>query len=534
MINHPLRKQLLDYVEGKLDPDEAQDVETHIADCDLCGETLANIPDDTFVELLRRSDAVELPADNAVERNVGNLPHVTASEPTHSIAPASSATDLDLPARLQDHPRYRIVELVGRGGMGDVYKAEHKVMKRTVALKLINRELVENPQAVERFRREVCAAGQLEHPNIVTAHDAEQVGDLHFLVMEFVEGTDLDALVKEKGPLAVKTACDLIRQAAIGLQFAHESKIVHRDIKPHNLMKTGDGTLKILDFGLAALTTPAIAAEASKGEGQARSGKPPLTTMSTVMGTPGFISPEQAADPRSADIRSDIYSLGCTFYYLLAGRVPFADGDVMEKVKAHTNQQPEPLENVRGGIPVKVAEVVRRMMAKKPSDRFQTAAEVADSLKEFAAPKRPLRRVVVFVILLLLIGLGITEITGVTAIAPTIIRVVRGEGVLTVEFSEPDVEVLIDGNRVQLKSPRDQVDIVVGKHQLKVSKSGFHTFTKEFTIRRDGREIIRVTLRPKWTTQFTDTFDQDTTHDYTRTEDLFSGDTTDKLRMKWN
>ena len=221
--------------------------------------------------------------------------------------------------------------------MGDVYKATHRMMDRTVALKIIKRELMQNSQAVDRFHREVKAAAKLSHPNIVTSHDAEQAGDVHFLVMEYVDGVNLSQIVKDQGALAVAEACDYIRQVSIGLQHAHERGMVHRDIKPHNLMVTKDGTVKVLDFGLASLAPETVfGPETNEGCGD-------LTAAGAIMGTPDFISPEQADDARTADIRSDIYSLGATLYFLLSGQAPFSEGSVMSKLKSHAQSDPAPL-----------------------------------------------------------------------------------------------------------------------------------------------------------------------------------------------
>jgi serine/threonine protein kinase len=208
--------------------------------------------------------------------------------------------------------------------MGDVFLAQHRVMERMVALKVINRELVRKAEAVDRFHREVKTAARLSHANIVTAYDAEQAGDLHFLVMEYVDGVDLARLVKDRGPLPIAEACEYIRQAALGLQYAHEQGMVHRDIKPHNLMmarkeEAGSSLVKILDFGLASLP-PEANSSAETVEESAE-----LTAAGTIMGTTDFFSPELAEDAHRADIRSDIYSLGATLYYVLSGRPPFAE-----------------------------------------------------------------------------------------------------------------------------------------------------------------------------------------------------------------
>ena len=241
---------------------------------------------------------------------------------TTSALPAASTSAA--PAALIGHPRYQVQELLGVGGMGAVFKARHLLMERTVALKLINHDLIDQPGAVERFRREVKAAARLTHPNIVAAYDAEQAGDAHFLVMEYVEGASLARLVDAERPLAAALACDYVRQAALGLQHAHEQGMVHRDIKPHNLMLTPRGHVKVLDFGLArfaqesqpagALTRPP-AAETAGAVGES------LTQAGSVMGTPDYMAPEQIRDAHAADVRADIYSLGCTLYGLLAGRL---------------------------------------------------------------------------------------------------------------------------------------------------------------------------------------------------------------------
>ena len=281
------------------------------------------------------------------------------------------ANPLGAPAALIDHPRYRIVRLLGMGGMGAVYQAEHKIMKRLVALKVIRSTLVQSGTAVERFRREVHAAARLVHPNIVTAYDAEQVGDTHFLAMELVDGVNLADIVRDRGPLPVPDACDYIRQAALGLQHACERGMVHRDIKPHNLMVDSSGQVKILDFGLAR-----FASENSAGG--------TITEPGSHMGTPDFMAPEQARDPRAADIRADIYSLGCTLYYLLSGQEPFPGGTAISKAMAHIEKPPRPLGELRGDIPLQVQAVVERMMAKDPAQRFQTPAEVAAALAPIA------------------------------------------------------------------------------------------------------------------------------------------------------
>lgn len=274
--------------------------------------------------------------------------------------------------------QYRLLEELGKGGMGCVYKALHTIMDRVVAIKVIAPELVQNPVAVEWFRREVRACTQLTHPNIVMAYDANECDGFHFLVMEYVHGVTLDALVKQHGPLPIDHACALMRQAALGLQHAHEKGMVHRDIKPGNLLipksendQPADVLVKIVDFGLARL------------QGKARGDTIALRAEADVLGTPDYISPEQSRDIHAADIRSDLYSLGCTFYFALAGRAPFAGETAMEKLVKHLMDEAEPLENVRPNVPPGVAGIVRKLMAKDPAERPQTPAELVRLLDDW-------------------------------------------------------------------------------------------------------------------------------------------------------
>jgi serine/threonine protein kinase len=366
---HPTPAQLQAFDAGRLPHAERGPIERHLQGCPACCAALDTMPEGTLEALLR---AFAGPSAGGA----GDGP-----------APPG------LPAALVGHPRYRILEVLGAGGMGVVYKAIHRLMERVVAVKVIDRRLTGRPDFVARFRREVKAAARLSHPNIVTAYDADQAGETHFLVMEYVAGTSLDREVERRGPLPVREACDLVRQAALGLQYAHERGTVHRDIKPHNLLLTPGGQVKILDFGLARVLDE---------------GGPAATPLPSgnFLGTPDYVAPEQARDPGRADIRADVYSLGCTLYHLLAGHPPFPAGTALQKLIAHQQCPPPALTAARDDVPAELTRILERMLAKDPAGRYPTPADVAADLLRVAdpaaappalAPRRPSWRVRVFV-----------------------------------------------------------------------------------------------------------------------------------------
>jgi serine/threonine protein kinase len=274
---------------------------------------------------------------------------------------------------------YEVLDRLGAGGMGTVYKARHRRMKRIVALKVLSRAASESETFLQRFQREVEVIARLSHPNIVMAFDADEADVGHFLVMEFVNGRDLASEVADHGPLAVPAAVAALLQAARALEYAHAQGIIHRDIKPANLLRDADGTIKVADLGLARVHEP-LAPRADSG----------ITQAGTVVGTVDYMSPEQAFDSAHLDGRADVYSLGCTLYFLLTGRPPYQGASFMAILLQHREAPLPSLGAARPDVPTVLEAVFRKMAAKKPEDRYQTMTEVVHALERLApAPPAP-------------------------------------------------------------------------------------------------------------------------------------------------
>jgi serine/threonine protein kinase len=355
---HPTLQELAAFALRKLSQAEAALIASHLAACTACAQFVEQTPADSFLSLL-----------NQAKLEASGRSSLPSGRPLGQLPPAIAAVP-EVPAELANHPKFQVLRRLGQGGMGTVYHAKHKVMDRDVALKVINPDLLDHPDALPRFFAEVKAAAKLDHPSIVRAYDAEAAGSLQLFVMEYVEGRSLARVLELKGAVPVAHTCHFIRQAALGLQHAHEKGMVHRDIKPANLMLTRTGQVKILDFGLARL-----ASEQDKGTG--------LTRANTFMGTPEYVAPEQATDARSADIRADLYSLGCTMYCLLVGRPPFEADTAMKMVLAHLDKEAQPVHELRSEVPAALSAVVTRLLAKDPSQRYQKPIEVAQAVASY-------------------------------------------------------------------------------------------------------------------------------------------------------
>lgn len=385
--NHCVSEQdLAQFVLGDLERERLQAIACHVDDCESCQDTIVALAEqqDTFIDKIRATgEASSYVAEGALSvglrRMLASLKRMTETKASSTPPMHADLGDLD-----QIGP-YIIQCQLASGGMGNVFRAVHSKLKRTVALKVLPVNRWSNQMAVSRFQREMEAIGQLDHPHIVRASDAGEEDELHYLVMEYVDGLDLSRLVNRLGPLPIAEACELARQTAIGLEYAHENGLVHRDVKPSNLMLAWEKslgtssaptpTVKILDLGLALLGDEHLA------EGHE------LTTVGTLMGTLDYMSPEQGVDSHAVDHRTDIYSLGATLFKLLTGRAPYADsqyGTLMKKMTALATKPAPSVGAMRTDLPSAVVDVVDRMLARDPDERFRSAREVVDELAPLA------------------------------------------------------------------------------------------------------------------------------------------------------
>ncbi len=386
---------MVDFGLGKVCREDGEVINRHLELCAQCRDVVVQAPPDKFLENVRASylgDSESTagrrlrPADSplgAEQRSIRRGNSVTLSRAvvsTPSSAAAREEGDADalqltseIPPALLNHPSYRLIRRIGRGGRGSVYLATNLMLDRLEALKVIARANSHRPKDRQRFQQEIRAAARLNHPNIVTAFNAFEADSELVFAMEYVDGKNLQDVVERLGPLSIAKAVYYVYQTALGLQAAHNAKMVHRDIKPNNLMLAQPANkhiIKILDFGFAK----AVSEEAWDGG---------LTESGLMVGTPDFVAPEQTIDARSADIRADIYSLGCTFYYLLSARRPFARDNFIDTIQAQRTADAEPIDEIRRDLPPGLANIISQMMQKQPENRYAQPAEIATALRPF-------------------------------------------------------------------------------------------------------------------------------------------------------
>jgi serine/threonine protein kinase len=352
---HPTPDLLVAFDAGQLRKAEHEAIERHVTGCPDCCRVLERLPEDDLAALIRTAAMRPTPLSDGPQS-------------------LDTPTPEETPSEFLGHPRYRLLGRIGSGGMGVVYRALQLPLDRIVALKVLHDRLTGCPGFADRFASEVKTLARLNHPNVVAAFDADQAGDRHFLVMEYVDGESLEALVRRRGPLPPAEACRLVEQAALGLHHAYECGIVHRDVKPGNLLLTRGGTVKVVDFGLSRLVV-----EAGGGAEAA----------SHALGTPDYMAPEQGREPDSADTRADLYSLGCTLHFLLTGRPPFLAATPLQALLAHQDTPPPPIRESCPDVPPRVAAILGRLLSKRPTDRYTTPAELAAELAAATQPPQP-------------------------------------------------------------------------------------------------------------------------------------------------
>ncbi len=371
----PGEQQLRDFTLGKLSAEDADGLFQHINGCPECTTRLdgADQADDFVLNVLKEQQEPPTSIDESLQEALERISSFETVLSLSTVTGTDDAADAGLSgnATLRD---YEVLHTLGQGGMGTVYKARHLKLDRVCAVKVLRAARASGSQFNRRFEREIRAIGRLDHPNIVRATDAGSHDGRLFLVMEYIDGVDVSTLANHIGQLSVADACEVVRQTAIGLDYAHSNGMVHRDVKPANIMVDTLGQVRLLDLGLARWE-------------QHDESLQELTGTDQIMGTVDYIAPEQAATSHAVDASSDIYSLGCTLYRLLAGRPPFAApefGSTVQKLLAHASRSAEPLSELRSDIPRDLSDLVDRMLAKEPSARPASASVVAELLAGYS------------------------------------------------------------------------------------------------------------------------------------------------------
>lgn len=482
LLNCPAAETLRALALGTLPDEELEPIEHHLETCENCRSFVSVCEPDEFVDRLQ------------VSRRTGQTP------PPEQKLPFGNLSGYAFPARVGELPTvspvpefvpsvpgFTITRKLGEGGMGAVYLAYHETAARNYVLKMVRPDYLARPGLRERFLREIRAAAALgHHPHIVAAYPPVTDGELLVHVMEFVEGHTLAEAVQQNGRLPIETACEYVRQAANGLQHALDQGIIHRDIKPHNLLLTqvnGQSVVKVADFGLAKM----VQADDSA-----------LTGSGHALGTPDYIAPEQARDASRADTRSDVYALGCTLYYLLTGQPPFPEGSPTEKMLRHVLEPPISVAEYRPEVPPKLVAVVERMMAKDPADRFPTPGSVEAVLVGWSQGRgpKPRSRNRRFSIIGLL-GLLVVGTPTILAFSG-VLKVRTEQGTIVLRNLPPKAHVAVDGRTVTVSSGARSVDITVTAdkpHRLAVRNGTVEVYAASGVTVSAGGEPFIVELQ---------------------------------------
>ncbi len=511
----PDPEQLGELLAGRLPEEEQATLAGHLDTCENCRKTLEGMAggDELVPGQGGSPDAPRADQETALQDVMAQLKADGRKERSQADDAVDDTLSLDFlePSDNPDHlgrfGPYEVTEVIGRGGMGVVLKAFDPRLHRFVAVKVLAPQLASHATARRRFEREAQAAAAVSHDHVITIHAVEEAAELPYLVMEYVSGVSLQERIDRGGPLYLKEILRIGAQVASGLAAAHAHGVIHRDIKPANiLLENGVERVKITDFGLARAVDDVT-----------------MTQTGVVAGTPQYMSPEQArGDP--VDHRGDLFSLGSVLYVMCTGRPPFRAETTMGVIRRVCEEQPRLVREVDQELPEWLAEIIRKLMAKDPDERFQSAAEVADLLGQHLAhlqqpsvvprpprlPRRPresagrsikqprLGRWLVAIVLLLVCALGMTEVTGVTKVSEfvaTVLRVRTPQGTLVVEVEDPQVTVDVegDGETITLSGlGPHEIRLRPGTHQLRKTKDGVSVGTEWVTVTRGGKQVVKI------------------------------------------
>jgi serine/threonine protein kinase len=531
----PPASRLRDLALGFIRENEIPDLEQHILACDACVAAMANLTDsDGLADAMRQVASARVPHDKEVHCAIERACRLRAE--VHEAGSGDTAESIDetnvpqptappdlarLIAQVLSPPKaanelgwlgpYRVLQLLGYGGMGLLFLAEDGQLRRRVALKVMQPRLAAAADARSRFLREARAAAALKHDNIVTVYHVGEDRGIFWLAMELLEGEPLDRRLKQQGPLPLLEAVQIGRQVAEALAAAHAHGVIHRDIKPGNIwLEAPRQRAKVLDFGLAR----AVHDEAE------------LTQSGDIVGTPAYMSPEQARGD-AVDHRSDLFSLGCLLYCMLVGKTPFGGKSTMSTLSALATETAAPVGDHVPNVPAALNELISTLLLKEPADRPQTAAEVARALTDIEAalipgtlpPAPPIcnssvpppapppiasrpRSALRIPRIALVIASGV--LLGGLALAGVLLQIKTSAGTIVVEIDQPELvgaEVSVDDqHRITIKSAdgKEPIRVVADEkeHSLKVTKGGFETFTQHFIVKAGKSQTIRVQLDP--------------------------------------